>query len=68
MLLATHFLLDKGVVLHYFALLNFFFFNIGVQLINNGMLVSGVQQSDPVIHDLFFFVVMSFLKKLNTVF
>ena len=52
MFLATHFLLDKRLCTK--PIWTFFFFltfsNVGIQLINNGMLVSGIEQSDSVIH------------------
>ena len=44
---ACHIKIAIFFVLIYFFL---FLFNIGVQLINNVVLVSGVQQSDSVIH------------------
>lgn len=68
MLLATHFLLDERFCTTLFCTFFklFFFFNIGVQLINNGMLVSGVQQSDPVIHASI--LLWSFLKNLTLYF
>lgn len=51
MFLATHFLLDKKFCTTlFFTFFKLFFFLIGIQLINNGMLVSGVPQSDSVVH------------------
>ena len=44
--------LIKSAISQIFLFLNFFYFSfyIGVQLINNVVLVSGVQQSDSVIY------------------